>query len=386
MATNRSVMSFLALAGVLGGVAWSGSRRPVQQDEPFRGVTVAGTVRPDLFPIRATGVSTAEVRRAANAFLETLTAAQRDAAQFPADDEEWRQWNNIHRWQRQGVSFDEMSDTQREAAFGLLRASLSARGLEKSRNIMRLNGHLAELISSFEEYGEGLYWLTVMGEPSEVEPWGWQLDGHHLVINYFVLGDQVVMTPTFMGSEPVTAETGKYAGTAVLQEEQEVGLALMRALTTEQRRVATIEPAKGRRNALAQAFRDNLVLDYAGIGASGLNAAQRRLLLDVVREYVGNMDDGHAEVRMAEVEAHLDETFFAWIGETGPESVFYYRVHSPVILIEFDHQAPVALEGREASRRHVHSVVRTPNGNDYGKDLLRQHYEDHEHDPGHGHR
>ena len=85
---------------------------------------------------------------------------------------------------------------------------------------------------------------------------------------------------------------------------------------------------------------------------------------------------------MAEVEAHLDETFFAWIGDTGPESVFYYRVQSPVILIEFDHQAPVALEGREASRRHVHSVVRTPNGNDYGKDLLRQHYEAHDHDSG----
>ncbi len=379
-------MSSVALAGVLGGVVWSGSQPPAQQDEPFRGVTVDGTVRPGLFPIRATGVSTAPVGRAADAFLEALTAAQRGATQFPADDEEWRLWNNIHRWQRQGVSFDEMSATQREAAFGLMRASLSARGFEKSRNIMRLNGHLAELISNFEEYGEGLYWLTVMGDPSEVEPWGWQLDGHHLVINYFVLGDQVVMTPTFMGSEPVMAETGKYAGTAVLQEEQETGLALMRALTPEQRRVATIEPAKGRRNALAQAFRDNLVLAYAGISARELNAGQRDLLLDVVREYVGNMADGHAEVRMAEVEAHLDETFFAWIGDTGPESVFYYRVHSPVILIEFDHQSPVALEGREASRRHVHSVVRTPNGNDYGKDLLRRHYEDHAHDPDHGHR
>jgi hypothetical protein len=90
---------------------------------------------------------------------------------------------------------------------------------------------------------------------------------------------------------------------------------------------------------------------------------------------------------MNEVKAHLDETYFAWIGGTGPDSVFYYRIQSPVILIEFDHQGPIALEGpRVPSRRHVHSVVRTPNGNDYGKDLLRQHYEAHRHNSSHGHQ
>jgi len=29
------------------------------------------------------------------------------------------------------------------------------------------------------------------------------------------------------------------------------------------------------------------------------------------------------------------------------------------------------------TRQHIHTVVRTPNGNDYGKDLLRQHYKLH---------
>jgi hypothetical protein len=89
---------------------------------------------------------------------------------------------------------------------------------------------------------------------------------------------------------------------------------------------------------------------------------------------------------MQEVERHLDETRFAWIGEISDDAVFYYRIHSPVVLIEFDHQLPVALEGpRVPGRRHIHSVVRTPNGNDYGKDLLRQHYEAHAHDAAHGH-
>jgi hypothetical protein len=281
-----------------------------------------------------------------------------------------------------------MTEAQREAGFDLLRASLSAVGFEKSRNVMRLNGHLAELINSFEEYGEYLYWITVMGTPSMTEPWGWQLDGHHLVINYFILGDQVVMTPTFMGSEPVIATSGHYEGASVMQPEQAKGMALMRALDARQRGVAVLDTAKARGNAQTQAGRDNVEMPYAGLRASELNARQRGLLLDLIGEYVGNMDSGHARVRMEEVEVHLDDTYFAWIGGVGEDDVFYYRVQSPVILIEFDHQGPIALDGPRtvATRRHVHSVVRTPNGNDYGTDLLQQHYEAYRNDPTHGHR
>jgi len=356
--------------------------------QPFVGVTTDGAVEAGLFSIRSTGVSTGPVRAAAEQFLGSLTAEQREATTFAADDIEWRDWNNVHRAARKGVSFKEMSETQRQRAFAMMAAGLSARGLEKSRNVMRLNGHLAELMNNFEEYGEFLYWITVMGEPSATAPWGWQLDGHHLVINYFVLGDQVVMTPTFMGSEPVSAETGQYAGTSVMQDEQQRGLALAMSLTPEQRAIAVIRADKPGNNALSQAFRDNLVLDYAGLPASRLDDSQRTLLLDLIGEYVGNMAEGHARVRMDEVRRHLDRTRFAWIGDIGPEAVFYYRIHGPVILIEFDHQSPIALgrRGDPPSRRHVHSVVRTPNGNDYGKDLLRQHYEAHRNDSTHGHR
>ena len=368
----------------------AGASSQQQQDplaEPFKGVTTDGNVIPGLFPIRATGVSTGPVRTAANQFVASLTDEQRQRTTYPVDDAEWRKWNNVHRYTRQGVSFKEMSEQQRERAFAMMKAGLSAKGLEKSRAIIRLNGHLAELKNNFEEYGEGLYNLTVMGQPSATDPWGWQLDGHHLIVNYFVLGDQVVMTPTFMGSEPVIAESGRYAGTKVLQEEQDLGLAFMQSLTPEQQRAARIDTAKVRNNSLAQAFRDNLVLDYAGLQVNQLNAAQRDKLLRVIGEYVGNMADGHARVKMDEVRNHLDQTYFAWIGDAAPNSVFYYRIQSPVVLIEFDHQTPVALPGaRVPNRQHIHTVIRTPNGNDYGKDLLRQHYEKHKHDQAHGHR
>jgi hypothetical protein len=353
--------------------------------EPFKGVTTHGKPRPGLFTVKATGVSTAAVQRAADAFLRSLSDTQRHRTTFAVDDSEWRKWMNQHFYVRQGVSFKEMSEPQREAAFALMGAGLSAKGLKLTRDIMKLNHTLAELNNNnFEEYGEWLYHLTVMGTPSATEPWGWQLDGHHAIVNYFVLGDQVVMTPLFVGSEPVIATSGKYAGTKILQEEQDRGLAMMMSLDPGQRQKAVIEPVKTRNNNLTEAFKDNTVIPYAGIGGDELTAAQRRQLLDLIALYVHNMDDGHARVQMQDVERHLAETRFAWVGGTDPGSVFYYRIHSPVILIEFDHQRTANLRHLTSNpevpqRQHIHVVVRTPNGNDYGKDLLRQHLALHTH-------
>jgi hypothetical protein len=280
-----------------------------------------------------------------------------------------------------------MTEGQRSAAFGLLRAGLSAKGLKQTRDIMRLNETLAELNdNNFDEYGEWQYYVTVMGTPSASEPWGWQFDGHHAIINYFVLGDQVVMTPFFAGSEPVHARSGKYRGTSVLQDEQNSGLAMVNALDEAQRRTAILKVSKTGDGNLTEAWKDNVVLDYAGIRATELSERQRRQLIDLIALYVDNMDDGHARVKVDQVRAHLDRTFFAWIGKTDPGSVFYYRIHSPVVLIEFDHQRPVGIrhlvdDRMQPSLEHIHTVVRTPNGNDYGKDLLRQHYEQHPHKP-----
>lgn len=352
--------------------------------EPFKGITARGQVAAGLFPIQSTGVSTEPVRNAAERFLSSLTAEQRARTMFEIDDPEWRKWMNQHFYVRQGVSFKEMTDAQRDAALGLLRASLSPKGVQLTRNIMRLNETLAELTNDHEFLGEWLYYITVMGKPSPTEPWGWQLDGHHAIINYFVIGDQVVMTPHFAGSEPVIATSGKYKGTAILQDEQSQGLSMVQSLDDAQRKRAVLNFSKTGNNNLTEAFKDNIVLDYAGVPASGLDARQHRRLLELVDLYVSNIDRGHARVKMDEVKRHIDNTWFAWIGATEANSTFYYRIHSPVVLIEFDHQRPanlarLAADPRQPTRQHIHVVVRTPNGNDYGKDLLRQHYLSHSH-------
>ena len=109
-----------------------------------------------------------------------------------------------------------------------------------------------------------------MGEPSASEPWGFQVDGHHLIVNYFVLGDQVVMSPAFWGSEPVTAKSGKYAGTSILQAERNQGLALLRALSADQRAKAVLSVSKTGNDNVGEAFKDNVVLAYAGVRATEL--------------------------------------------------------------------------------------------------------------------
>ena len=352
--------------------------------EPFKGITANGKVEPGFFGIHSTGVSTAAVRTAAERFLASLTKEQHDRTMFAIDDPEWRKWMNQHFYVRQGVSFREMTGSQRDAAFALLEASLSARGLKLTRDVMRLNETLAELTNDHEFLGEWLYFITVMGKPSATEPWGFQLDGHHAIVNYFVLGDQVVMTPFFVGSEPVAATAGAYKGISILQDEQNRGLDMLLALDKDRRAKAILNPNKTENYNLTEAFKDNVVIDYAGTRVAEFSLPERRQLLDLVELYVGNMDDGHARVKMDEVKRQIDRTYFAWIGGSDSTSVYYYRIHSPVILIEFDHQRPANLarfskNPKLPTRQHIHCVVRTPNGNDYGKDLLRQHYQSHAH-------
>ncbi len=353
--------------------------------EPYKGISKNGTIQPGLYKIHRTGVSTAPMRKAAVAFIASLSPEMRKKTSFPVDDIEWRKWMNQDFYIRQGAGFLDMTDAQKEAAFAMMKASLSAKGMQLSRDIMKLNYTLGELNNNdFVRYGEWRYWITIMGEPSADKPWGWQIDGHHLIVNYFVLGDQVVMSPVFIGSEPVIAPSGKYNGLSILQDEQNMGRKMILTLDDEQRKKAILEVSKTGNNNLAEAFKDNIVLDYAGTPVSGFNAAQKQQLLALINEYVRNMDDGHAKIKMEEVRKHIDETFFAWIGGTGDSSVYYYRIHSPVLLIEFDHQRPVGIRHLTPNpnlpfKEHIHAVIRTPNGNDYGKDLLRQHYSLHPH-------
>jgi len=351
-------------------------------NRPFIGITTDGKPIEKLFPIKKTGVNITPIKNAVNDFLNAITKEQKEKCSFTIESNEWRKWHNIDFYKRTGIGFEELNAQQKDLAFDILKESLSPKGLQKSKDIMKMEEHLAFLTNDYKRYGGDKYWLVFMGIPSDTEPWGWQLDGHHLVINYFVQGDQVVMTPTFMGSEPTYMESGKNKGLRTFKTEEEKGIAFYSSLTQEQKDKATIWHNKDLNFNQAEAFRDNAIIATTGIPAKELSGSQKKALLDLIAEYAGNMKEGHAKIKMDEVKLHLDETHFAWVQGANINSPFYYRIHSAVILIEFDHQTPIAIWDRAKPRpgpvkNHIHTVVRTPNGNDYGKDLLKEHLKKH---------
>jgi hypothetical protein len=103
-------------------------------------------VVPGLFSLQQTGISTKPIKGAADAFIASLTAAPQKVAPHPIDSQEWRKWTNGEPYPlRHGVSLDQMSPSQRDAALELLRVSPSLRGFETARNVMKLNEVLGEI-------------------------------------------------------------------------------------------------------------------------------------------------------------------------------------------------------------------------------------------------
>ncbi|WP_233855357.1 DUF3500 domain-containing protein [Paraburkholderia sp. HD33-4] len=343
--------------------------------EPFRGISCTGSVAQELVPPAATAVSLAPLVEAARGFLASLDVKQRRAACLAIDDEAWRQWSNFHPWliPRNGICLADLGHDQRKAALALLRETMSGAGYETARDVMRLNEHALEITGKPEEYSEWYYWVSIFGTPSLNEPWGWQIDGHHLNVNCFVVGDQLVTTPTLMGSEPVLARFGKYSGLRVFAAEEEQGHVLMSTLSAEARQQATIGTDLPW-EVFAGAYNDNRHIEPGGIRYPDLPQESRERLEALLATYIGYIRPGHSELRWAEAKRHLCDTQFAWIGSFDDTSPFYYRILSPVILVEFDHQPGIVFDNDKPSRDHIHTLVRTPNGKDYGKDLLRQHY------------
>jgi hypothetical protein len=272
------------------------------------------------------------------------------------------------------VSFKEMSPDQRSLAHQLLQSTLSSQGYLKTTGIM----HLDELLKGMAAerrptatpmFGHDLYWIGIFGDPKKDASWGWQLDGHHLALNITVVGDEVAVRPAFMGSDPARLPQGTYSGWMVQGGEDEKGVRLFKSLNEAQRAKAIIADVAPRDVITGPTHGDRLKAPE-GLPASELNAAQRRLLLSLLNEYVHNYEHDIAHIQMDRIlKSGWDKLHFAWAG-TEENKPYYYRIHSPTVIIEFDNHYP---PGRNAGPiNHIHTVFREP-GNDYGEDLLRKH-------------
>jgi hypothetical protein len=376
--------------------------------EPMRGITSDGRVIPGLYGFRS---ETAPVRAAAEAATNWINALDEDTRAkscFPFESGFRRQWQNTPLVLRDPqLHLIDLPLPLRELGLEVVKASLSPEGYRRTREVMANNLFLGQLVQMTEALNEWLFTLAIFGTPSTEAPWGWQLFGHHLALNCLFIGDQMVLSPVFMGVEP-DHDQGPLQR-RLFKPHEDRALALMNSLSDAERKRAVLyesmltgeqppgrfHPDDGR--CVGGAFQDNRVVPYEGLPAGALAADQKRRLLELASLFIENMPDGPSQARMKDLERHLGETHFSWIGKVDEVNPFYFRIHSPVALIEFDHHSGIFLANAEPERFHIHTVVRSPNGGDFGHDLLQQHYarggherapsegQHHGHDHGHSH-
>jgi len=332
-----------------------------------RGICALASICVSLSP--AIGqTATARIVTAANAFLSTLDEKQRQTVEFAFGDEKQRQrWSNLPTGfvPRGGISLKEMNATQRAAALALVSSALSQRGFEKVRQIMESDEVNKTSEGNNPIFGKDLYYISMLGKPSEKDPWMLQFGGHHLALNVTIVGEQGVLTPTLTGAQPALYTIG---GKTVrpLGQESDKAIALLNALDEKQRKQAILSYRLA--DLVLGPGQDGKTIQPEGLKASGMNERQRAMLVDLISEWAGIIHESAAAARMAEIQAGLDETWFAWSGPTsvapGKNITAYYRIQGPKLVIEY---APQRLGGDPSM--HIHTMYRDPT-NDYGRRLI----------------
>jgi len=324
-----------------------------------------------------------QMAEAAIAFVEKLDDKLRGSALSSLDSDERATWSNlpIIMVETPGLLIRDMNDEQRKATHALLRASMSSQGYAKVAGVMWLDDVLRDIEqrsmdnksetdkdpyskAMLDSRSSGNYAVVIFGDPGDGD-WGWKLAGHHLAVNFTVSGNRVGFTPIFLGSNPMAIESGRYAGRMVLSHEGQRGVDLMQSLSKAQQQTAVIhsEVARdvfegpGRRASLAK---------FEGLKADELSSRQMHLLRLLIREYLENVDYDAAEAQLELIEqVGWGELWFSWRGSADIAEKFYYRVHGPRLLIEYNRQ----------NENHDHIIMRDP-VNDYGEAWLEEHYKE----------
>ena len=306
-----------------------------------------------------------EMTRAATNFLAALTPEQRAKAMFEFKSEERFNWHFIPR-ARQGLAFRDLTFSQQTLAQVLLMTPLSHSGYFKAATIMTLDQVLYEMENHAEKRAPGQYSVSIFGTPG-IEPWGWRIEGHHLSLNFTVGNGTVAKTPSFMGTNPAEVRSGPRRGLRVLAREEDLAHRLIQSLSEPQRAVAIIT-TNAPHEIITSTNRHVTALLPAGMTAAQFTAEQRGVFMELLREYVFRYRDELAAADWNKIEqAGPEQLYFAWAGGLATGQGHYYRIQGPAFLMEYDQTQDDA--------NHIHTVWRDLE-NDFGDDLLRQHYEE----------
>jgi Protein of unknown function (DUF3500) len=341
--------------------------------------------------------TTARMAGAARALLGAVTGEARSVLNPGFDDLDLgsprRQWTYLPELDRPGLPLRALSDPQRKLAHELITASVSMEGYAKVVSVMAMEHvrralMLAAAPAIAHRFDPERYCFRIFGDPARGAPWGWQLAGHHVSLNFTVAGDYLSATPCMLGSVPAS-----YGSLSPLAHEEADGYDFVNSLSSGQRAQAVIwhrpppdfatrlVPRIGEVELPDHVFdpepdyrisdAERSVLRYVrsgprGVSGADLTAEQLFALVDLVGRFAGRLpsDVAAAELRRVD-EAGPQNLWFAWAGGTARGERHYYRVQGPGLLIEHDNT--------QGGGNHVHSVWRVPGG-DFGDDLLAAHY------------
>jgi hypothetical protein len=335
-----------------------------------------------------------EMLEAATTFLATLSPEQKKQATYPFEDPERFNWHFVPR-ERKGLPLKQMTPEQRKTAMELLKTGLSVQGYEKATSIIDMENVLRVIDNRppNDTYRDPEnYSFTIFGDPAPKSPWSWRIEGHHLSLQFLSLTGQVLaQTPTFFGSNPGVlkydthmadkrmgdprVENLPQKGREILKQETEKAFALLQTLTADQRKQAIIA-AVAYPEIITTNKRTASLERMDGIRMGDMTADQKKLFMNLLQTYLTNYRITLAKQQMDKLQkAGLDDLRFAWAGDLTPElgdgKGWYYRIHGPTILIEYDNT--------QTNANHIHTVVRDLT-NDWGDDLLKQHYQSVKHD------
>lgn len=334
-----------------------------------------------------------EMTQVARSFLATLSAEQRKQAVYSLDDPERYTWFYTPH-ERKGLPLKQMNADQRKAALALLKTGLSAQGYEKAAAVMDMENVLRVIENrppNDTHRDPDNYYVTIFGDPENDMPWSWRLNGHHLLLQFMAQsgpsgqGKLLAQTPTFFGSnpgvmqndpgmadtrmaDPRLAKLPQY-GKQLLKQETERAFALLETLTPEQMKQVVVAPV-AYPEILSTNVRSVAMEKMDGLRLADMTAAQRTLFMNLLQTYLTNYHVTLANQQLDKLTKNgLDNLRFAWAGDVTPKlgdgKGWYYRIHGPTILIEYDNT--------QSNANHVHTVVRDLT-NDFGEDLLREHY------------
>lgn len=316
------------------------------------------------------GDVTARAVAAAESFLGTLDEKQRLKANPELNEKTRIVWSNlpsgsklqVGATERNGLKLGDMTPAQEKAALALLAATLSRDGFQKAMaivdadQVLEVQAVKTRAATSAVRFGRAEFYLAILGKPSTSSRWMMQFGGHHLAINVTFAGRENVLAPTHTGTQPATYSLD---GRTVrpLGEENDKAFALINALNAEQQKQAILSYEV--RNLVLGPGTDGKTIAPEGVRAATFTPAQRAMLVDLVREWVDILSDEAAAAKMKEVQAGLEDTYFAWAGATENGKGAYFRIQGPALLIEYAPQGPAA-----NNTDHIHTIYRDPT-NDY---------------------